>query len=85
MTVKEEATYVLQIKITDNFKKNIGKLGKIFFEKGEYVYIGSAKGCLHSRLGRHLKKSHHGKTKNLNSINIFLFILNIYGIKDVDR
>ena len=26
------------------------------FKKGNYIYIGSAKGCLESRLKRHLKK-----------------------------
>jgi len=31
-------------------------LGKVFFIKGDYLYIGSAKGCLESRLRRHLKK-----------------------------
>lgn len=28
----------------------------MFFKKGDYIYIGSAKGCLEARLGRHLKK-----------------------------
>lgn len=28
----------------------------MFFKKGDYIYIGSAKGCLEARLRRHLKK-----------------------------
>ncbi len=28
----------------------------MFFKKGNYIYIGSAKGCLEARLRRHLKK-----------------------------
>jgi len=28
----------------------------VFFKKGDYIYIGSAKGCLEARLRRHLKK-----------------------------
>ncbi len=28
----------------------------MFFKKGDYIYIGSAKGCLEVRLRRHLKK-----------------------------
>ena len=56
MTVKEEATYVLSIKVTINIEKTVGRLGKMLFEKGDYVYIGSAKGCLRSRLKRHLRK-----------------------------
>ncbi len=31
-------------------------MGKVFFKKGNYIYIGSAKGCLETRLRRHLKK-----------------------------
>jgi len=31
-------------------------LGKVFFKKGNYIYIGSAKACLEARLRRHLKK-----------------------------
>jgi Uri superfamily endonuclease len=28
----------------------------VSFKKGDYIYIGSAKGCLESRLKRHLRK-----------------------------
>jgi len=28
----------------------------VLFKKGDYLYIGSAKGCLEARLRRHLKK-----------------------------
>jgi len=31
-------------------------LGKVFFKEGDYIYIGSAKGCLETRLQRHLRK-----------------------------
>ncbi|MEA3454458.1 MAG: GIY-YIG nuclease family protein [Candidatus Caldatribacteriota bacterium] len=31
-------------------------MGKVFFKKGDYIYIGSAKGCLETRLQRHLRK-----------------------------
>jgi Uri superfamily endonuclease len=31
-------------------------LGEVSFKKGDYIYIGSAKGCLEARLQRHLKK-----------------------------
>ncbi|MEA2087050.1 MAG: GIY-YIG nuclease family protein [Candidatus Caldatribacteriota bacterium] len=32
-------------------------MGKIFLKKGDYIYIGSAKGCLEARLRRHLRKN----------------------------
>ena len=31
-------------------------MGEVFFKKGNYIYIGSAKACLEARLRRHLKK-----------------------------
>jgi len=34
----------------------VGQLGEVSFKKGDYIYIGSAKGCLEARLRRHLKK-----------------------------
>jgi len=34
----------------------VGQLGEVSFKKGDYIYIGSAKGCLKVRLRRHLKK-----------------------------
>jgi len=34
----------------------VGQLGEVSFKKGNYIYIGSAKGCLEARLRRHLKK-----------------------------
>lgn len=53
---KSEATYVLVIYVSENFETIVGKLGRVSFKKGNYIYIGSAKGCLESRLKRHLKK-----------------------------
>ena len=53
---KSEATYVLAIDVSENFEIIIGKLGRVSFKKGNYIYIGSAKGCLETRLQRHLKK-----------------------------
>jgi len=31
-------------------------LGEVYFKEGDYLYIGSAKGCLESRLQRYLRK-----------------------------
>jgi len=31
-------------------------LGEVSFKEGDYIYIGSAKGCLETRLQRHLRK-----------------------------
>lgn len=34
----------------------MGKLGEISFREGYYIYVGSARGCLETRLRRHLRK-----------------------------
>ena len=44
------------IKISEDLKIRVGRLGEVSFKEGDYIYIGSAKGCLEARLRRHLKK-----------------------------
>lgn len=44
------------IRVSGDFETRAGKLGKVFFKKGDYLYIGSAKGCLNTRLQRHLRR-----------------------------
>ncbi len=53
---KSEATYILLINVSEDLKIRVGQLGEASFEKGDYIYIGSAKGCLETRLQRHLRK-----------------------------
>ena len=57
-----KGTYCLIINLDNNSEIKIGKrLGKINFDKGHYVYVGSAMNSLESRLNRHLsdeKKLH---------------------------
>jgi len=53
---KSEATYILTIYVSENFKIRVGQLGEVSFKKGDYIYIGSARGCLEARLRRHLKR-----------------------------
>jgi Uri superfamily endonuclease len=42
--------------VSEGLKIRVGQLGEVSFKKGDYIYIGSAKGCLEARLQRHLKK-----------------------------
>ena len=44
------------IYVSEDLKIRVGRLGEVSFKKGDYIYIGSAKGCLEARLQRHLKK-----------------------------
>ncbi|MBI5680665.1 MAG: GIY-YIG nuclease family protein [Methanobacterium sp.] len=48
------ATYCLIIELNKNSSIEIGKLGKLVFKKGYYVYIGSALNSLDGRIKRHL-------------------------------
>ncbi len=56
-----KGTYCILINLNQNSKMNVGKLGEINFQKGYYVYIGSALNSLEGRIKRHLsshKKLH---------------------------
>jgi len=52
-----KGSYILLIKLKANKIIKIGKLGKLFFKKGFYVYIGSAINNLEKRINRHLSKN----------------------------
>jgi Uri superfamily endonuclease len=51
-----KGSYILLIKLKENKIIKLGKLGKLFFKKDFYVYIGSAMNNLEKRLNRHLSK-----------------------------
>lgn len=50
----DKGTYVLVLRNDSDRELDIGRLGKIRFKKGFYVYVGSAQGSLQRRLMRHL-------------------------------
>ena len=49
-----KGTYCLIIYVSNDITIQIGKLGAFNFDKGFYVYVGSALNSLESRLKRHL-------------------------------
>lgn len=53
--------YFLLLKLKEPLNKNVGALGEIGFERGNYTYVGSAQNSLEGRISRHLKsdKSKH--------------------------
>jgi len=56
-----KGSYILLIKLKNDKTISIGKLGKIQFGKGHYLYVGSALNGLEQRINRHLgfdKKMH---------------------------
>ena len=48
--------YVLIIELNEDRSIQIGKIGKIFFKKGFYAYIGSALNGLEQRINRHCRQ-----------------------------
>lgn len=52
-----KGSYCLIMKLKNNSKIKVGKLGKLNFEKGYYVYVGSALNSLESRVKRHLSSN----------------------------
>ena len=48
--------YALFIKLYRDIQIIVGSLGKIYFKKGNYLYVGSAKINFKSRIKRHLLK-----------------------------
>ncbi len=76
-TIEEEArdrgSYLLILNLQRNRKIDVGKLGKIHFRKGFYIYVGSAMANLSKRMNRHrhLRKQHHWHIDELRAITEF--------------
>lgn len=51
-----DLTYILLISLNQPCEIQIGKLGRIFFKSGYYLYVGSAKKAIEKRINRHLKR-----------------------------
>jgi len=52
-----KGSYILVIKLRQDKEIQIGKLEKIHFKKGFYIYVGSALNGLENRVNRHIKKT----------------------------
>ncbi len=51
-----KGTYCLLIEVPKDLDIKIGRLGKLRFDKGRYVYVGSAMNSLEKRIERHFTK-----------------------------
>lgn len=54
---KDRGAYLICGRLLRNRKLEIGSLGKIYFKKGYYLYVGSAMNSLGARLRRHMNKN----------------------------
>ena len=75
----ESGSYLLILKVKRDGNIRIGKLGKLFFRKGSYVYVGSAMAHLTERMRRHrrLRKRHHWHIDDLRAASEFQSVLAI--------
>lgn len=50
-----KGSYILLIELNKDEIIQVGRLGKLSFKKGNYVYVGSALNGLEQRINRHLR------------------------------
>ncbi|MGG0716838.1 GIY-YIG nuclease family protein [Robertmurraya massiliosenegalensis] len=48
--------YAIHLHLSSEIKIDVGKLGSFLFEKGDYIYVGSAKRNILARINRHKKE-----------------------------
>jgi sugar fermentation stimulation protein A len=75
--IEEEAgdrgSYLLVLELKRNRNIHVGKLGRVLFRKGFYIYVGSAMAHLSKRMERHrhLRKQHHWHIDELRTVADF--------------
>ncbi len=52
----DRGNYLLFLELYEDVEIEVGRLGKIRFEKGIYIYVGSAMGGFFKRIPRYFKK-----------------------------
>jgi sugar fermentation stimulation protein A len=76
---KDQGSYVLILELRRARKIPVGRLGRVFFRRGFYIYVGSAMAHLSKRMERHrhLRKRHHWHIDELRAVADFHSILAI--------
>ena len=76
---KDRGSYLLILSLKQNRKIDVGKLGRVHFRKGFYIYVGSAMANLSKRMERHrhLRKHHHWHIDELRAVAEFHSVLAI--------
>ena len=76
---KDRGSYLLILNLKRDRKIDVGKLGKVHFRKGFYIYVGSAMANLSKRMERHrhLRKRHHWHIDELRAVTQFHSVLAI--------
>ncbi len=68
--VEDRGSYLLILNLKRNRTIRVGKLGRVHFRKGFYIYVGSAMANLTRRMERHrhLRKQHHWHIDELRAV-----------------
>jgi sugar fermentation stimulation protein A len=77
--MRDRGSYLLILNLNENRLINVGRLGKVHFRKGYYIYVGSAMANLSKRMERHrhLRKRHHWHIDELRATAEFHSVLAI--------
>lgn len=79
----EPGSYILVLDLPRTAAVDVGRLGRVTFERGRYVYLGSAlgPGGVAARLRRHLRrdKAVHWHIDYLRSIALIVGAVDVYG------
>ena len=70
---RDRGSYLLILNLNRERKIDVGRLGKVGFRKGFYIYVGSAMANLSKRLERHrrIEKEHHWHIDGLRAVAEF--------------
>jgi sugar fermentation stimulation protein A len=70
---KDQGSYLLILELKRNRNTHVGKLGRVSFRRGFYIYVGSAMAHLSKRMERHrhLRKQHHWHIDELRAVADF--------------
>ena len=76
---KDRGSYLLILRLKRKSHINVGRLGKVSFKKGFYIYVGSAMANLSKRMERHrrIRKQHHWHIDELRAVAEFHSVLAI--------
>jgi sugar fermentation stimulation protein A len=74
---RDQGSYILLLKLKERQNIDVGKLGRVSFKKGFYLYVGSAMANLSKRIERHrhLRKRHHWHIDELRAAAEFRSVL----------
>ena len=87
-STRRPISYQLEIMLERPLRLRVGRLGPIELDAGRYVYTGSAKRALESRIARHLrgdKKVHWHIDYLLSAPGVRVVVVHVHQARDHDR